>query len=92
MKNMIATSLDEEALSKAQRRLFAMALAYKRGKLDAKYVNDDIRKLSDLSVATLEEFAKTKQKKRNKDGKISKRNALPNYMKDGKPRRTKPKR
>lgn len=82
--------LNQDARSKAQRRLFAMALAHKRGKLDKKWLSKDIEKLSKLDDATLEKFAKTKQKKRKKDGTISKHNALPNYMKDGKPRRTKP--
>jgi len=84
--------LNQDARSKAQRRLFAMALAHKRGKLNSKYVNGDIEKLSKLDVETLEKFAKTKQKKRKADGKISKRNAIPNYMKDGKGYRTRPSR
>ena len=85
-------TLNQDARSKAQRRIFAMALAHKRGKLNSKYLSKDIEKLSKLDVDTLEKFAKTKQKKRKKDGTISKRNALPNYMKDGKGYRTKPKK
>lgn len=84
--------LNQDARSKAQRRIFAMALAHKRGKLNSKYLSDDIEKLSRLDTETLEKFAKTKQKKRKKDGTISKHNALPNYMKDGKPYRNKPKK
>ena len=86
-------NLDErEAYSKAQRRLFAMALAYKRGKLDSKYVSDDIIKLSKLETDILEERAKTKQKKRRKDGSVGKRDAIPPYMKDGKGYKTRPKK
>lgn len=83
-------NLNEEAKSKAQRRLFGMALAYKRGELDDKYVNDDIKKLSKLSVKKLQDFAKTNEKKRKKDGTIGKRNNLPNYTRDGKDFKTKP--
>lgn len=77
----LMSSLDEDAKSKVQRRLFAMALAHKRGKLSGEYVSDTIKKLSKLSVETLEGFAKTKEKKRKKDGTISKRNAIPYRVK-----------
>lgn len=83
---------EREAYSKAQRRLFAMALAHKRDKLDPKYVNSDILKLSKLDTAVLEEKAKTKQKKRRKDGTVGKRDSIPHYMKDGKGYKTKPKK
>jgi hypothetical protein len=77
-------NLDEKARSKAQRRIFAMALAFKRGKLDDKYVSDEIENMADsMDEETLREFAKTKQKKRRKDGSVGKRNALPNYTRDG---------
>lgn len=73
------------AKSKSQRRLMAMALAYKRGKLDSKYVNDTIKNLSKtIKQDTLEDFAKTKQKRRRKDGSIGKRNNIPNYVKGSK--------
>lgn len=69
---------DGKARSKKQRRLFAMALLYKRGQLDPKYASDSIKKLSDsLSEDKLHEFAATKQKKRRKDGSVGKRNAIP---------------
>jgi hypothetical protein len=73
---------DGKARSKKQRRLFAMALLYKRGQLDPKYASDSIKKLSDsLSEDKLHEFAATKQKKRKKDGTIGKRNAIPEKVK-----------
>ena len=76
--------LNEEARSKAQRRLFAMALAYKRGKLDSKYVSDDVKKLSRLDVGTLEDFARTNEKRRRKDGSVGERDKLDHYSRDGK--------
>lgn len=76
---------DGKARSKKQRRLFAMALLYKRGQLDPKYASDSIKKLSDsLSEDKLHEFAATKQKKRKKDGTISKRNAIPEKVRNTK--------
>lgn len=57
--------LDEKAVSKAQRRLFGIALAFKKGKLDInKFANqEEIRKLAkDLPDAELKKFAKTKEK------------------------------
>lgn len=83
-------NLDEDAASKAQRRLFGMALAYKRGELNSKYVSKDIEKLSKLPETTLKKFAKTLEKKRKKDGTVSKRNALPNYTREGKNYKTLP--
>lgn len=78
-------NLDEKARSKAQRRLFGMALAYKRGNLNDRYVSDDIKKMANsMTEDQLKEFAKTNEKKRKKDGSIGKRNAIPNYTKDGK--------
>lgn len=72
---------DGKAHSKKQRRLFAMALLYKRGQLDSKYASDSIKKLSDsLTEEKLHEFAATKQKKRKKDGSIGKRNAIPQLV------------
>lgn len=66
-----------KAKSKSQRRLFAMALAYKRGELKASEVSDEIKELSELPEETLENKASTKQKKRRKDGSIGKRDAIP---------------
>lgn len=69
------------ARSKAQRRLMAMALAYKRGDLKSKYVNDTIKNLSKtISEETLEDFASTNQKRRRKDGSVGKRNNIPHYV------------
>lgn len=72
---------DGKAKSKSQRRLFYMALAYKRGELDKKYASDKIKKLSELSDETLHDYAATKQKKRKKDGSVGKRNAIPEKVK-----------
>lgn len=70
------------AKSKSQRRLMAMALAYKKGKLPEKYASDTIKKLSKtIEQSTLKDFAKTKQKKRRKDGSIGKRNNIPERVK-----------
>lgn len=72
------------AESKAQRRMFSMALLHKSGKLPSKYVTEEIEELSELPESTLRKFAETKQKKRNKDGSISKRDAIPEYVKGSK--------
>lgn len=77
-------NLDEEARSKTQRRLFAMALMYKRGKLDSKYHSDAVIKLSKLPEKTLHDFAATNQKRRRKDGSIGKRNNIPQRVKKSK--------
>ncbi len=53
----------EEAKSKSQRKLFGMALAYKRGELDDNKVSDEIIELSQLPEETLKEYAKTKESK-----------------------------
>ena len=77
-------NLDEKARSKAQRRLFGMALAYKRGKLADRFVSDDIKNMADsMDEETLREFASTNEKKRRKDGSVGKRSAIPNYTRDG---------
>jgi len=55
--------LNEEAESKSQRRLFGMALAYKRGELDDKDVSDKIIELSKLPEDQLKDYAKTKEDK-----------------------------
>lgn len=85
-------NLDEDAASKAQRRLFGMALAYKRGKLDPKYASKDIKKISELPEKTIKQFAKTFEKKRKSNGTIGKRDALPNYTREGKNYKTLPKK
>lgn len=70
------------ARSKAQRRLMYLALAYKRGNLPEKYTSDTVKKLSKtIKEDTLQDFAKTKQKRRRKDGSIGKRNNIPDYVK-----------
>jgi hypothetical protein len=53
-----------KAKSKAQRRLFAMALAHKRGKLPEKYHTNEIKLLSEhFSENDLHSIASTKQLK-----------------------------
>ncbi len=55
-------SLDEKAAtSKAQRRLMAMALAHKNGKLRAESITSEIRELSKLPEKFLRQEATTKQ-------------------------------
>jgi hypothetical protein len=49
------------AKSKAQRRLFALALLYKRGELSASKVSDEIIELSKLPETTLRDYAETKE-------------------------------
>lgn len=49
------------ATSKAQRRLFALALQYKRGELSASDVSDEVKELSELPEKTLRDYAKTKE-------------------------------
>lgn len=50
------------AQSKAQRRLFALALQYKRGELSASEVTDEVKELSKLPEEKLRDYAKTKEK------------------------------
>ena len=50
------------AQSKAQRRFFALALQYKKGKLKSSEVSDEVKELSKLPVKTLEDFVKTDEK------------------------------
>lgn len=45
------------AQSKSQRRLFGLALSYKRG--EAKDVSDDVKKLAELPEETLRDYAST---------------------------------
>lgn len=49
------------AQSKAQRRLFALALQYKRGEIAASEVSDEVKDLSKLPEETLRDYAKTKE-------------------------------
>lgn len=61
------------AKSKAQRRLMAMAMLYKRGRLDSKYASEEVKRLAkSMTDEDLEKFAKTKQKR------------LPKYVKGSK--------
>jgi hypothetical protein len=50
------------AKSKAQRRLFALALQYKRGELSKSEVSDEVIELSGLPEKTLKDYAKTSEK------------------------------
>ncbi len=49
------------AASKAQRRLFALALQYKRREISASDVSDEVKELSELPEKTLRDYAKTKE-------------------------------
>ena len=49
------------AQSKAQRRLFALALQFKRGEIAASEVSDEVKDLSKLPEETLRDYAKTKE-------------------------------
>ena len=50
------------AKSKAQRRLFALALQFKKGELKATDVSDEIKDLAKLPLKDLEDFAYTDEK------------------------------
>jgi hypothetical protein len=50
------------AQSKAQRKIFALALQYKRGELSSLEVSREIKELSKLLEETLSDYAKTKEK------------------------------
>jgi len=50
------------AKSKAQRRLFALALQYKKGELKAADASDEIKDLAKLPLKDLEDFAYTDEK------------------------------
>ena len=49
------------AQSKAQRRLFALALQFKRGELFASEVSDEVKELSKLPEKDLKDYAETKE-------------------------------
>ena len=49
------------AQSKAQRRLFALALQFKRGEIAASEISDEVKDLSKLPEDTLRDYAKTKE-------------------------------
>lgn len=50
------------AQSKSQRRLFALALLYKRGELNVSDTSEEVKELSKLPEKTLEDFASTSEK------------------------------
>jgi len=50
------------AQSKAQRKLFALALQFKKGKLKAADISDEIKDLAKLPLKDLEDFAYTDEK------------------------------
>lgn len=58
------------AQSKAQRRLFALALQYKKGELASTEVTDEVKEISKLPEDTLRDYAKTKE------------TDLPNYVEE----------
>lgn len=50
------------AKSKGQRRLFALALQYKKGEVSKSKVSDEVIELSKLPEDTLRDYAETKEK------------------------------
>lgn len=66
--------LNEASKSKSQRRLFGMALAYKRGELEGDEVSDEIIELSKLPEDKLKDYAETKET--NLPEKIDERKTL----------------
>ena len=53
-------NLNEAAVSKQQQKLFALALAYRKGEVPADEVSDTVKKLAkDVSMKELEKFAGT---------------------------------
>ena len=59
----IKESLDEAAVSKQQQKLFALALAYRKGEVPADEVSDTVKKMAkDVSMKELEKFAGTSHK------------------------------
>jgi len=50
------------AKSKAQRRLFALALQFKRGEIAASEVSNEVKELSKLPEKDLKDFASTPEK------------------------------
>jgi len=56
-------SMDEAAVSKQQQKLFALALAYRKGEVPADEVSDTVKKMAkDVSMKELEKFAGTSHK------------------------------
>ena len=49
------------AYSKAQRRLFALALQFKRGEIPVSKVSDEVKDLSKLPEETLRDYVKNKR-------------------------------
>mgnify|MGYP000986758712 CR=1 FL=1 len=74
MRNIETFLIIEKAQSKSQRRLFGMALAYKRGELEDSEVSDEIMDLSELPEKTLRTYAKTKET--NLPNKIDERKTI----------------
>ena len=56
-------NLNEAAVSKQQQKLFALALAYRKGEVPADEVSDTVKKMAkDVSMKELEKFAGTSHK------------------------------
>ena len=51
------------AVSKAQRRFFALALQYKKGELKSSEVSDEVKELSKLPEDKLRDYVETDEKK-----------------------------
>tara|TARA_Y100001937_G_C7134006_1_gene338995 strand:- start:1012 stop:1515 length:504 start_codon:yes stop_codon:yes gene_type:complete len=74
--------LNEASKSKSQRRLFGLALAYKRGELEKDEVSDEVIELSKLPENKLKDYAKTKET--NLPYKVDERKTLQVKRKYGK--------
>jgi hypothetical protein len=83
----VAKGAGGKAKSKSQRRFFLMAKHYKEGKLDPKVyagkpeLEAKLKRLSTYDSDVLAGYTNTFQKKRKKDGTISKHNAIPDRVK-----------
>lgn len=77
----IKESLDEAAVSKQQQKLFALALAYRKGEVPEDEVSDTVKKLAkDVSMKELEKFAGTSHKGLPDKVDEDKRKGLPPHL------------
>lgn len=74
-------TLNEAAVSKQQQKLFALALAYRKGEIPADEVSDTVKKMAkDVSMKELEKFAGTKHKGLPDKVDEDKRKGLPAHL------------
>lgn len=73
--------MNEAAVSKQQQKLFALALAYRKGEVPADEVSDTVKKMAkDVSMKELEKFAGTKHKGLPDKVDEDKRKGLPAHL------------